>query len=128
MNWKRVLLGTLYYRPLGNNCTADVVTVFTKVQAFLPWIKNITGLGELGIISITFLLHRKLCMKSFICKRKMFTSTKKLQEHVLYSKVIVALLTLGFHVAVSRAEDIVGTMERFAFFHSRTTLYWYNFY
>ena len=31
---------------LGGRCDESGLAVFTKVQAFLPWIKKITGIGE----------------------------------------------------------------------------------
>lgn len=51
----RVVVGVVNYaanfnydKPdLGNRCKKGLVDVFTKVQAFLPWIEDITGIGEL---------------------------------------------------------------------------------
>ena len=51
----RVVVGVLNYGPnfdfdnpdLGRRCKKGLVDVFTKVQAFLPWIEDITGIGEL---------------------------------------------------------------------------------
>ena len=55
-----VLIGVASYSPLPistcpqnatscalpGNCDKSGLSVFTKIQAFLPWIKNITGTGE----------------------------------------------------------------------------------
>ena len=51
----RVVVGIVNYAPnydfnnpdLGPRCKKDLVDVFTKVQVFLPWIGNITGIGKL---------------------------------------------------------------------------------
>ena len=51
----RVVVGVVNYAAnfdfdnpdLDRRCEKGLVDVFTKVQAFLPWIKNISGIGEL---------------------------------------------------------------------------------
>ena len=52
-----VLVGVTSYSPIPtcppdatscvfDSCDETGVAIFTKVQSFLPWIKNITGIGE----------------------------------------------------------------------------------
>ena len=72
-----VLIGVASYSPLPistcpqnatscalpGNCDKSGLAVFTKIQAFLPWIKNITGTGEhqtLICVTIFFIFKTKV--------------------------------------------------------------------